>query len=84
MVKTGKMVTAADTDYCPAGIAPKRLSYRESRGRWHIAELRAGRKSFVSPDILAERQFSASAELLVPRQDIEYTLTAFGRGMPAN
>jgi glycosyltransferase involved in cell wall biosynthesis len=68
------LMTAADTSYCAAGMSPVRLAYWEGWGHWHIDELRAGRKPFISLDLLAERRFVAPAEILVERQAIQICL----------
>jgi len=69
--RPGSLMTAADTGYSATGMSPTRLDYWESWGHHHIAELRAGRRPYVSPDLLAERRFAAPREIIVPREDME-------------
>lgn len=76
--RPGSLMTAAATGYSASGMSPTRLDYWESWGHHHIAELRAGRRPFVSPDLLAERRFAAPPEIIVPREDIEICLESIG------
>jgi len=72
------LMTAAATGYNTTGMSPIRLDYWEAWGHWHINELRAGRKPFLSTDLFAERRFAAPDSIVVPRQDIAACL---GEGM---
>jgi len=69
------LMTAAVTGYSTTGMSLTRLDYWEGWGHWHINELRAGRKPFLSTDLLAERRFAAPNSIVVPRQDIAACLT---------
>ena len=70
------LMNAADTGYCAAGMSPIRLAYWEAWGHWHINELRAGRRPYISPDMLAARRFEAPEEILVAPQAIQHCLTS--------
>lgn len=70
------LMTATDTGYSATGMSPTRLAYWESWGHHHIHELRAGRKPYVSVDLLAERRFAAPEAIVVPRRDIGMCLDA--------
>jgi glycosyltransferase involved in cell wall biosynthesis len=72
--RPGSLMTAADTGYSKTGMSPTRLAYWESWGHYHINELRAGRRPYISPDLLAERRFAVPDAIAVPRQDIEMCL----------
>jgi hypothetical protein len=72
--RPGSLMTAVETGYSSTGMSPIRLDYWENWGHHHIAELRAGRLPFVSPDLVAERRFAAPPEIIVPLKDIEACL----------
>lgn len=70
------LMTATDTGYSATGMSPTRLAYWEGWGHHHINELRAGRKPYLSADLLADRQFAAPDAIVVPRRDIEMCLAS--------
>jgi len=72
--RPGSLMTAVDTGYSTSGMSPTRLDYWESWNHHHIAELRAGRLPYVSPNLLEKRRFAAPPEIIVPCEDIEVCL----------
>ena len=70
------LMTAADTGYSATGMSETRLAYWEGWGHHHINELRAGRKPYLSPDLLAVRRFVAPDAIVAPRQNIEICLAS--------
>lgn len=80
--RPNSLMTAADTGYGAGGMSPVRLAYWESWTRWHIAELRAGRRPAMPADLLAPRPFAAPGDIEVPSRDIE-TCFALARSWSA-
>jgi hypothetical protein len=70
------LMTAEATGYSTTGMSPTRLDYWESWTRFHISELRAGRKPYLPADLLAERRFAAPDAIVVPSQNIEMCLAS--------
>lgn len=71
--RANSLMTAVDTGYCPQGMSPTRLGYWEAWTRWHIAELRAGRKPVMPPMLLTTdqgRPFGVSDNMTVLKDDI--------------
>jgi glycosyltransferase involved in cell wall biosynthesis len=76
--RADSLMTANDTGYCDSSISPQRLAYWESWNKWHINELSAKKKPYLSTELLAERKFEAPEAILVPKDDIEKLLNRFG------
>lgn len=66
------LMTASDTGYSAEGMSPTRLDYWESWNRWHIDELRAGRKPKLQSFEKGRNQFDAPVNIVVPQEDIDY------------
>ncbi|CAA6824528.1 MAG: Glycosyltransferase [uncultured Sulfurovum sp.] len=72
--RNDSLMTASDTGYSSKGMSPTRLDYWEAWGNWHIKELRAGRKPFISTDLLSKRKFDAAPSIMVDSISIETVL----------
>ena len=72
--RSDSLMNAKDTGYCSKGMSPTRLDYWEAWGNWHIKELRAGRKPFISTDLLSKRKFDAPLSIMVDSISIETVL----------
>jgi len=82
--RTDSLMTANDTGYCESSISPQRLAYWESWNKWHINELRAKKKPYLSAELLAERKFVAPEAILVPKDNIKKSLNRFGMSNSTN
>jgi hypothetical protein len=67
--RANSLMTAPDTGHTAHGMSPMRLAYWEAWTRWHVAELRAGRKPRM-PALLAQRPrpFAVAPDMGVDRQ----------------
>ena len=72
--RSDSLMNAKDTGYCSKGMSPVRLDYWEAWGYWHIEELRAGRKPFISTELLSKRRFDAPPSIIVDNKSIEEVL----------
>ena len=72
--RSDSLMNAKDTGYCSNGMSPTRLDYWEAWGYWHIEELRAGRKPFISTDLLSKRKFNAPQSIMVDNISIKEVL----------
>jgi hypothetical protein len=68
------LMTAADTGYGEGGISPTRLAYWEAWTKWHIAELRAGRRPAWAPTAGRCRPFEAPDAIVVPQEIVDECL----------
>jgi len=72
--RADSLMTASATGYSEAGLSPTRLRYWEQWSQYHIACLREDKKPFMPTNLLADRQFLAPAEIMVPPGDIKTCL----------
>jgi len=64
------LMTASSTGFCDLGISSQRLEYWEAWRSWHINELRARKKPYLSSESFYERKFEAPKTIIVPKADI--------------
>jgi glycosyltransferase involved in cell wall biosynthesis len=76
--RADSLMTANDTGYCESSISPQRLAYWESWSKWHINELQAKKKPYLSTELVAARKFQAPEAILVPKENIKKSLNRFG------
>lgn len=68
--RSDSLMNASSTGYCEFGMSPQRLEYWESWNKWHIEELRKGKKPFIAPDLLAPRKFEAPDSIVLEKDSI--------------
>lgn len=68
--RADSLMTAAATGHSPYRVSPDRLAYWEAWTRWHMDELRAGRRPQLPLDPRSPRCFPAPKALLVPAHDV--------------
>jgi len=68
------LMTASSTGFCDLGISSQRLEYWEAWRSWHIDEIKAGKKPYLSSESFVERKFEAPKSIIVSNVDIEKLL----------
>ncbi|MBY0447007.1 MAG: glycosyltransferase [Burkholderiales bacterium] len=81
--RANSLMTAKDTGYCKNGMSPSRMAYWQNFTQWHIDELRAKRKPYISTNIEAARAFTAPDSIQVSYKDIAKCMNQM-KLMPSN